>query len=147
MNNMNERGFTLLEMLFGFSIFLILMSFIPLSLKFVASHSMFEARVQSLEWKVFVNQLKKEVRMSERMLNRSNQLVLIKDGDTVSYERYRENIRRRVNMQGHEIVLQQVDTVQYEATPSGVKVVYKDLYNQEHQAHLFMVMKDKAYDP
>ncbi|NRG47610.1 prepilin-type N-terminal cleavage/methylation domain-containing protein [Bacillus sp. CRN 9] len=147
MNNMNERGFTLLEMLFGFSIFLILMSFIPLSLKLVASHSMFEARVQSLEWKVFVNQLKKEVRMSERMLNRSNQLVLIKDGDTVSYERYRENIRRRVNMQGHEIVLQQVDTVQYEATPSGVKVIYKDLYNQEHQALLFMVMKDKAYDP
>lgn len=144
---MNERGFTLLEMLFGFSIFLILMSFIPLSLKLVASHSMFEARVQSLEWKVFVNQLKKEVRMSERMLNRSNQLVLIKDGDTVSYERYRENIRRRVNMQGHEIVLQQVDTVQYEATPSGVKVIYKDLYNQEHQALLFMVMKDKAYDP
>ncbi|QED48615.1 hypothetical protein FSZ17_15935 [Cytobacillus dafuensis] len=127
----------MLEMLYAFSIFLLIVSFFSICMKFLLDNKGLEARVSRMEWQVFVSQLKKELRLSEGLEVYENKIILRKNGQNVSYEKYGTNMRRRVNNEGHEIVLQKVDSFNFTPIRDGMKLTVEDLYNQSHSALLF----------
>ncbi|WP_338470235.1 competence type IV pilus minor pilin ComGF [Niallia sp. XMNu-256] len=128
----NNQGFTFVEMLMAFSIFLIIASFIPLGINMIYKNEIIDKSLQKMEWQVFISQTKKEIRMSEHVYVNNNQLILLKGGQEISYERYGTNIRRRVGSMGHEIMLQNINSVKFEETVRGVQISVRDNYQQNN---------------
>ncbi|GLB58176.1 competence type IV pilus minor pilin ComGF [Cytobacillus sp. NCCP-133] len=133
----NNKGFTMLEMLFAFSIFLILASFLPLSFRFLFHDWGLDERTQRLEWAVFINQMKKEVRLADDAEVFESRVTLKVAGQNVSYEKYGSNLRRRVDLKGHEVVLQKIDSVSFTRINGGLKMVVKDIFGEEYSASLY----------
>lgn len=134
---LNSGGFTMLEMLFAFSIFLMLVSFLPLSFNYLFQDWKFNARTQRLEWLIFINQMKKEVRLADDADISNGRIVLRKAEQTIVYEKYGTNLRRRVDLKGHEIVLQQVESVSFIAINGGLEITLKDTFNQAYSASIY----------
>lgn len=110
---LKSNGFTLAEMLFSFSIFIIIASLLPLSLRFLADGEASEKRLRRMEWEIFSAQLKKEVHMSGNIAVDEGRLTLADSGESVSFEKYGSNLRRRVNGKGHEVVLQNIQAASF----------------------------------
>ncbi len=136
----------MLEMLYGFSIFLIIVAFLPLSFKLIFQNDRLDGRTQNMEWHVFINQLKKEVRLSEEVSIVNGKLILNKDRQEIQYEKYNTSIRRRVNNTGHEVVLQQIDTVQFDDLKDGVRMTVKDKFSQIHSALIYSFLDLEEQD-
>ncbi|MBM4762274.1 competence type IV pilus minor pilin ComGF [Bacillus sp. B15-48] len=133
---LNDRGFTIVEMLIAFMVFCLLMALFPLGLKTVLGYEYSEARMQKLEWEVFTSQLKKELRMCNAVNIQDDKLFLQRGSDTVLYEKYGTNLRRRVNFSGHEIILQNVAEVKFNSLPEGYKITVIDSSGNEHNANI-----------
>lgn len=129
---MNEGGFTLIEMLFAFTIFLTIVSFFPLITRIILQDDDIESRIQRMEWEVFISQIKKEIRTSNKITVANQKLFLEKDGQVITYEKYGTNIRRRVNNTGHEILIQNVSFFKFEKIINGVYVSVTDKFGQEY---------------
>lgn len=134
MKESHENGFTFIEMLCAFSLFLILLSFIPLCIPLIYQDGFVQERLQRMEWEVFHSQLKKELRMSDEVTVSSSKLTLIKNTETIVYEKYGPSIRRRVNFQGHEIMLQNIQSLQFENTLKGIRISIVDQFEQRETA-------------
>lgn len=134
---LNNYGFTMLEMLFAFSIFLMLVSFLPLSFTFLFHDWKLEARTQRLEWNVFINQLKKEVRLADDAEVADGRVTLKIAGQNVAYEKYGSNIRRRVDLKGHEVVLQQVHSASYTSINGGLRITVEDTFGEDYSASVY----------
>jgi len=132
----NEKGFTLVEMLIAFMAFCLLASFFPLAIQSVTSHKYLDQRTQRLEWEVFLSQMKKETRLSSQVTVLGDKLLLQKNGDTILYEKYGSNLRRRVNYTGHEILLQNVASVRFIKTTGGFTIHVQDLEKLEYYANI-----------
>lgn len=144
----NNKGFTMLEMLYAFSIFLIIVSFLPLSFRYLFQNDLFEARTKTIEWHVFVQQLKKEVRLSEEIAVLSSRIILRKDGQSIQFDQHGTNIRRRVDEKGHEIVLQQVDKIRFDELKDGFRLTVNDIFHQQHTATFISFLDlEEDYDP
>jgi competence protein ComGF len=116
-------GFTLLEMLIVLLGVLLVLSFLPalLDVRWLQKEPL--QRFNRLEWHVFLQQLKSEVRESAQLETNGTTLYAYKrNGEKVSFERYGTIIRRRVNGQGHETVLQAVADVRYKLAVRGVHI-------------------------
>lgn len=115
----SQRGFTLLNTLFAFAVFLLMISFLPYVIKLVKT----EIPVTSHKMDVFFAYIQKEI-VSARQLSTSGSTLYLNmdDGTSVSYEKYSTNIRRTVNGVGNEILLQNVYDVHYELVENGVIV-------------------------
>ena len=138
----------MLEMLYAFSIFLLVVSFFPLFFNYFLGNDQIEARLKRMEWHVFVNQIKKELRLAEDINVSDNRLAFTKHGQIILYEKHGNNLRRRVDFKGHEIVLQQVESFQFSPLHDGVKLTLTDLYNQTYSVLLYsFVSLDDNYAP
>lgn len=93
----------------------------------ILDHRDSDVTLQNMEWQVFCAQLKKEIRFASHVEVVSGKLFLKKDNETVIYEQYGSNLRRRVNFTGHEIVLQNVDQYSFSLQRNAVKVTVKHL--------------------
>ncbi|WP_244671124.1 MULTISPECIES: competence type IV pilus minor pilin ComGF [Bacillaceae] len=142
----NNNGFTMLEMLFAFSIFLMIVTFLPVSFNFLFQDWKMEARTQRLEWHVFINQLKKEIRLADSADISPVSIVLTIDGKSVIYEKYGSNLRRRVDMKGHEIVLQKLDRITFSSINGGIVINVSDSFDQEHSACLYYLRNMEDID-
>jgi competence protein ComGF len=142
----SNEGFTMLEMLFAFSVFLLIVSLLAVSLNFLSQDWKMEARTQRLEWHVFINQLKKEIRLADAVNITPASIVLSIDGQSVLYEKYGSNLRRRVDMKGHEIVLQKLESTTFTPVNGGVEINVLDNFDQEHTASLYYLMDLEAID-
>lgn len=142
----SNKGFTMLEMLFSFSVFLLIVSLMTVSLNFIFQDWKMEARTQRLEWHVFINQLKKEIRLADAVNITPGSIVLTIDGKSVLYEKYGSNMRRRVDIKGHEIVLQKLDAIAFTSVSGGVEINVSDNYDQEHSASLYYLMDMEDID-
>lgn len=127
---LNNKGFTLLELLYSLTIFCLIVSFIPITFQYVLHEEPIQKRLQHLEWEVFISQLKKELRMSDQATVSNNKVYLWKNGEIIIYEKYGSNIRRRVDYTGHEIVFQKVNAVTFHVIKNGIKINMKDEYGQ-----------------
>lgn len=136
----------MLEMLFAFSIFLLIVSFFPITMKFLLDNDQQDARTKSMEWHVFVNQLKKELRLSEGLAVTNNSLLLKKHGQDILYEKYGSNLRRRVDYKGHEVVFQGVKSFQFSQIQDGARLILTDSYNQAYSVSLYSYLSLEKED-
>jgi competence protein ComGF len=95
-----------------------------------------------MEWEVFTSQIKKEIRMSTSITVLNQTLLLQKDGQTIFYEKYGTNLRRRVDYKGHEILLQNVGTFQFEKIGNGIRVKLVDKYGHEYREDFQVLIRD-----
>ena len=64
------------------------------------------------------------------------------------YEKYGSNIRRRVDLKGHEIMLQNIKAVTFEPIVNGVRISVQDRFDQsESQVIRTMVLEESFYAP
>ncbi len=101
-----------------------------------------EKRIQRLEWEVFISQIKKEVRMSTSVTVLNQTILLQKDGETIIYEKYGTNLRRRVDYKGHEILLQNIGSFQFEKLRNAVRVNLMDKYGHEYKEEVRIFIRD-----
>jgi competence protein ComGF len=141
---LNEEAFTLIEALFALSIFTIIAFFMTpifqVMLKNIDSHVL----TQDMEWTVFCSQIKKEIRMSSRAEIVSGKLYLTKDADTIVYEKYGLNIRRRVNSTGHEIILQNIGEFTFTVLNNAVRVDVKDRWGNQYSCIAYSLINWNA---
>jgi competence protein ComGF len=129
----NEKGFTMAEMLAAFAAFCMIAALLPLGLKTILNSQHTDSGLQRLEWEVFASQVKKETRMASAITVQGEKLILQKNGDTVLFEKFGTNIRRRVNGAGHEVILQNVAAVRFLPLPEGFTVQVKDFTGREYE--------------
>lgn len=123
-----EAGYTLLEMLISFSLFLMMMSFVPIIIKMTKEHQETSVSLSTLEWDLFVQQLTSELRAGHQVECSDQKLTFVNDYDQmISYEKYGNMIRRRVDGAGHDVALQNISSVQFIKVPQGVLIQIKDL--------------------
>jgi competence protein ComGF len=89
-------------------------------------------RLQEMEWDVFCSQVKKEIRISSKAEVVSGRLVLTVNNESINYEKYGSNLRRRVNSSGHETLLQNVSSVTFTRINNSVKIIIKDVWGKEY---------------
>lgn len=134
---LNNKGFTMVEMLYAFSIFILIVSFFPLSFKYLFQNENYEERNKAMEWQVFVNQLKMDIRFAEELTIFNESIVLLKNGQRIQIDKHGTNIRRRVDNKGHEIALQQIKSLQFDQLTDGFRMTVQDLDNQMHNATMY----------
>jgi competence protein ComGF len=134
----NERGFTFLEMLVSFSVFLLILTFLGALLTLFKEHG--TGGINKLEWEVFIQQAKQEMYQSRQVTqNNTTHRFSKSNGETVTYELYGTSIRRRVNGTGHEILLQNVSGVRYDPLVNGVLIEALDKHSNVFKSQLFSI--------
>ncbi|MED4211483.1 competence type IV pilus minor pilin ComGF [Priestia megaterium] len=110
-----EKGFTLVEMLVSFTLFLIIVSFFPIIIPLAKQTYNPDFSMNEMEWEIFVNQLAMEYREAKEVRIQATTLTLkMENNEIITYERYEDKIRRRVDESGHEVVLQHIKNIMYE---------------------------------
>ncbi|WP_235714597.1 competence type IV pilus minor pilin ComGF [Neobacillus dielmonensis] len=130
--HLNEAAFTLIEVLLALSILSVVICLVTPAFEIMLNKQDTNASLQIMEWEVFCSQFKKEIRMSNKAEVVSNRLILTKATETVIYEKYESNLRRRVNSTGHEIVLQNVSSYTFTLLKNAVKLTAKDDHGKEY---------------
>ncbi|WP_017755765.1 competence type IV pilus minor pilin ComGF [Calidifontibacillus oryziterrae] len=118
-NELRNKGFTMLDFLFSFSIFLIIASFFPMLIKLFATNSV------TISYDVDLLFAHMEIEIVEACyisVSGSTLLLTMGDGRIVSFEKYHDDIRRRVNGAGNEIIIQDIEDISYELVERGVIV-------------------------
>jgi competence protein ComGF len=127
-----NKGFTMSEALVGLAAFCLMAAILPISINLFSTVEQINPRLQAMQMQVFTSQIKKEVRMSQIIDPQSSRLFLKKDSDTIIYELSGTNVRRRVNFSGNEILLQNVNKLQFEPIRNGVIVKVEDSWNKKY---------------
>lgn len=117
----NEKGFTLLESVCVLFLVTSLFSLFPLAVKTFGTAGEAFRPEEDEEWNLFLMQLRKEIRVSSSCQAAQNTLKLNEAGRTVTYEPYRNSLRRRVDGEGHQIVLQNVRSSNLRQQETGSK--------------------------
>lgn len=137
MNELNNKGFTMLEMLFSFSIFCMVAAFLPLMFNLLFHNQSIEGRIQDMEWGLFVNQLKKEIQASDYVNIVNGELTIINGEETVTFQKYQNVLRRRVNGKGHEVVLQNVKEIYFQNLGKFFQIQVINLFEQKNEVVIY----------
>jgi competence protein ComGF len=100
-----------------------------------------DGRLQEMEWDVFCSQIKKEIRISSKVEVISGRLVLTNNNESIYYEKYGSNIRRRVNSTGHETLLQNVSLVTFTRIKNSVEIFVVDVWGKEYRVVVHSYIK------
>jgi competence protein ComGF len=130
--NFWNSGFTLAEALLGLAAFCLLAALLPLSFQVFSKVDQGNSRLQTMQWEVFSNQIKKEIRMSQKINPQVNRLFLTRETDSILYEKFGTNVRRRVNLTGNEILLQNVKNIQFDSIKNGTIVKVEDIWSRKY---------------
>ncbi|WP_071395737.1 competence type IV pilus minor pilin ComGF [Bacillus tuaregi] len=148
MKQLRSQGFTFLEMLIAFSTFLIIVSLFPLFFQMLLQNGFVEERLQRMEWEVFAAQVKKEVRMCDSLTVENNRLILKINNESIMYESYGTDIRRRVDLKGHEVMLQNMNKVVFDKVKKGVRISVEDQFKQMESVIIRAIVdEDGLYGP
>ncbi|WP_235749718.1 competence type IV pilus minor pilin ComGF [Neobacillus bataviensis] len=130
--SLNDNAFTLIEVLIAFSIFSTIIFFMAPIFQIILNTKANDNKLQAMEWEVFCSQIKIEIRLASSVSVVSDRLILNKGTETVQYEKYGTNLRRRVNSTGHEIILQNVSQFSFSVINNTVKVTVTDSWGKEY---------------
>jgi competence protein ComGF len=130
--NFWNSGFTLVEALLGLAAFCLLAALLPISFQVLNKVEQGNSRLQTMQWEVFSSQIKKEIRMSQKINPQVNRLFLTRDSDSILYEKFGTNVRRRVNLTGNEILLQNVKNIRFDSIKNGTIVEVEDIWNKKY---------------
>lgn len=127
----SEKGFTLVEMLVSFTLFLLIVSFFPLIIPLAKQTYNPDFSMNEMEWEIFVNQLAMEYREAKEVRIHATTLTLkMENNQVITYERYEDKIRRRVDESGHEVVLQHIKNIMYEQQKERLLIRLTDGVNK-----------------
>ena len=124
---LNDRGFTLLEMLLSLLTFLLIASVLPVAMRSILDDGIVESGLRRMEWEIFSSQVKKEIRSADEMTVSPEKILMKIDGKVILYEKYGTSMRRRVDFQGHEILMQNLSGFQFERIEEGFELTATDL--------------------
>lgn len=142
-----EDGYTLLEMLLSFSLFFMMMSFVPVIIKMTKDYQQIVVSLSTQEWELFLQQLTFEVREGKQIEPGYQKLKFMNDDNqTIIYEKYGKNIRRRVNGTGHEVLLQNVSSIQFTKVSQGIFIQVTDLENRIYAERVSLFHNDGGED-
>lgn len=117
-----QAGFTMLNMLFAFAVFLLVVSFFPFVFKVMKT----EISTTSYKVDLFFEHIRNDIVQAKELSISDGSLYLrMENGNRIRYQKYNTNIRRQVNEVGNEILLQNVDNIHYEIVSNGVVVSVK----------------------
>jgi competence protein ComGF len=122
-----ERGYTLIETILTFTLFLTLVSLLPGL--FHVLFSVDRSPLHQQEISIFFEQADKEIQGSISAEIKSNTLYLNQpNGKLVSYEQYGNRMVRKVDGKGFEIILQNIESVEFalSQTMVSMKVVSEE---------------------
>lgn len=109
----NSKGFTMVEALFVLLIFVSMAALFPLIYGVLyRTEEQLDPERRS-EWELFVLQLRKEIYLSHSLNIQEDRITFIQGKDQITIEKYKESIRRRVGGRGHEIILQEIDSLTF----------------------------------
>ena len=128
----NEKAFTLIEVLIAFSIFSTIVFFMAPVFHIILNQKSMQMELQEMEWEIFYSQVTKEISTVSHAEVSSGRLILTKGSETIQYEKYGSNLRRRVNSTGHEIILQNVSQSSFSIVNNAVKITVVDLWGKEY---------------
>ncbi|TYS87552.1 hypothetical protein FZC88_16305 [Rossellomorea aquimaris] len=117
---LNNNGFTLIEVLLSFTVFCMISLCIPLIMKGFSTIKNDMVPPHYYEWNLFNESLRNEIWRGESIVITPDKISFLVSGESISYEKYNQSIRRRVNNQGHEVVLQSVDSFSFASIIQGV---------------------------
>jgi competence protein ComGF len=117
---LNNNGFTLIEALLSFTVFCMISLCIPLIMKGFSTIKNDMVPPHYYEWNLFNESLRNELWRGESIVITPDKISFLVSGESISYEKYNQSIRRRVNNQGHEVVLQSVDSFSFASIIQGV---------------------------
>lgn len=117
----NEHGFTLYETIFSLFVLSIVIFLIPLIISYF-KHPHHE-KLHPKEVELFFIQISREIhRAKSAYVENGDLIVILQNDDIASYELYKNLLRRRVNKQGHEVLLQNIQSVHFEANEKLVSI-------------------------
>lgn len=131
----------MIEIIFSFTIFCTIVSFLPIIFRTILNPNPIDERIQRMEWEVFISQLKMEIQSCDFISGGKNQLVLINDGHEIIFEKYGTNIRRKVDNEGHEIMLQRVRMVEFEQVRNGMTINVEDMGQKSYSSTIYSLIE------
>ncbi|WAA11445.1 competence type IV pilus minor pilin ComGF [Fervidibacillus halotolerans] len=134
----DDKGFTLLELFFSLFIFSLILIFISHTVPLLQYHDYTEEFLNEMEWEVFVNQVKSEIRNSDKIRLTYNRILLYEDEKLILYEKYGNQLRRRVDLKGHEIILFSIASFSYQKTTKGITIQVERKDGTVHEATIFI---------
>ncbi|MFX3624890.1 MAG: competence type IV pilus minor pilin ComGF [Ectobacillus sp.] len=130
-NKQQQMGFTLLEVLICLFILSVLISIAPRLYPLLAPSK--SAAFNEFEWTLFLEQMQIEFREAKRANVYGNKLILYDKAEkNVMHFFNGEELIRRVDGTGHEILLQNIQAVSYELSPSMLRIYIEDQNNKQH---------------
>lgn len=122
---MNERGFTLLELLWSTVVAgLILVS--SFSCYLLLEKQEQDSYLQTLinqEARMFILSIEREIYNGHGFKVSNGKLIFYDSlGNQMSYEKWGNNVRRQVNNTGHVILVADVETITFQALPQGCRI-------------------------
>lgn len=143
----NERGFTMVEMLLSVLLFLLIASMLPLGMKIILDNRTADTAVRRMEWEIFSSQVKKEIRSAQQLTVQPDKLLMKVDGQFILYEKYASSMRRRVNYQGHEILIQNLSSFSFAKIADGVEVRAKDVKGTDYSVRVHQFYQTGGVEP
>lgn len=143
----SENGFTMLEMLLAVLLFMMIASMLPLGIKIILDQRVAETSVRKMEWEVFSSQVKKEIRSVQQLTTQPDKLLMKVDGQFILYEKYGASMRRRVNYQGHEILMQNLSSFSFRKIADGVEINAKDVQGKEYSVRIHQFYQTGGVEP
>lgn len=124
-------------MLLSFSIFCLIATFIPLLFRMILDDYSLDGRIQWMEWEVFINQLNKEIKLSDQVEVVGSDLMIWINDEMVTIQKYNKMIRRKVDMKGHEVMLQNVDSVRFTKGENYIDIEVTDTFGRTNKRKLY----------
>ncbi|MFT9600216.1 competence type IV pilus minor pilin ComGF [Mesobacillus sp.] len=143
----SERGFTMVEMLLSVLLFLLIASMLPLGMKIILNYHAADTAVRKMEWEVFSSQVKKEVRSAQQLTVQPDKLLMKIDGQFILYDKYASSMRRRVNYQGHEILVQNLSSFSFGKIADGVEIKAKDVQGKDYSVRIHQFHQTGGVEP
>ncbi|MBU8908982.1 ComGF family competence protein [Desertibacillus haloalkaliphilus] len=134
---MKEGGFTLIETIISFTIFVMIASLFPLIVQVIDTNK--PDSLSLVEGTLTLNQLAMEVREARDIRVVDHQLILeLADGKEVSFKQRGERIRRQVNTLGNDIIARKIKDVNFQLVHHGVVITLIDLDDNVFQRRMSM---------
>ncbi|MGE7601243.1 competence type IV pilus minor pilin ComGF [Peribacillus sp. NPDC097675] len=121
-----NEGFTMIEMLFSLMILMTISLFVLQLFTIIQTQIGTKNKIHPKEWEIFTLQMQQEVRSSKSQDVVGNKLFLLSGEDLSMIEQYNDKLRRRVNGEGHEVILQNISNVEVEKNGDVIEIHITD---------------------
>ncbi|MGM0844270.1 MAG: competence type IV pilus minor pilin ComGF [Bacillota bacterium] len=127
----NQNGYTLLHAVFTLCLFIMAATCVPVIINAVTFTENGLNPSKEYEWNLFSQQFRQEFLGAKEIKITNTSIVFSKKGEEISYEKYGDFLRRRVNRRGHELVLGPINKIEFSSCTNGVEIAA--IFEEEHQ--------------